>query len=73
MTEETLAEMEGRTTEGEHRRFAESAATRAGRQAAETIRLFDQDPKDYRQLLIDSFDSEIAEHEADRKRARAKG
>ena len=55
---ENDAEQQGRSTKHDLRRYAESAALRAGRLTAETIRLMDQDPADYRQMLIDSFDEE---------------
>lgn len=38
----------------------ERAAIRTGMVLVETILLFDQNPTDYRQLLIDSFDAEVA-------------
>jgi hypothetical protein len=51
------AEHQGRTTPEEHKRFARRAAERAGCETAATIALFDEDPAEYRQLLIDSFDA----------------
>lgn len=38
----------------------ENAARRSGQVLVETIMLFDGEPAEYRQLLIDSFDAEVA-------------
>ncbi len=49
-----------RQTEADCARAAESAARRTGQVLVETLILFDADPADYRQLMIDSFDAEVA-------------
>lgn len=51
-----------RTTPEQHRDFAANAARRVGAELVNTIILFDQDPADYRQALIDSFDEAVKRH-----------
>lgn len=49
-----------RQTAADCARGCENATRRSGQVLVETILLFDGDPADYRQLLIDSFDAEVA-------------
>lgn len=49
-----------RQTAADCARACENAARRSGQVLVDTIILFDGDPAEYRQLLIDSFDAEAA-------------
>ena len=49
-----------RQTAADCKRACERAAERTGALLVDTILLHDGDPADYRQLLIDSFDAEVA-------------
>lgn len=62
MTDEDVIARANRTTDADHKRFAQRAAERSGEVLVETILLMDQNPSDYRQILIDSFDRAAAEH-----------
>lgn len=58
MSEDKSIEQANRQTAADCARACENAARRSGQVLVETILLFDGNPADYRQLLIDSFDAE---------------
>lgn len=60
MTREDAIANANRTTPEQHRDFAANAARRVAEELVNTIILFDQDPAEYRQLMIDSFDAKVA-------------
>jgi len=62
MTDENALERANRTTDTDHKYFAQRAAERSGVVLVETIILMEQDPADYRQALIDSFDKAVKDH-----------
>lgn len=62
MTDESALERANRTTDTDHNYFAQRAAERSGMVLVETIILMEQNPADYRQALIDSFDAAVEAH-----------
>ena len=62
MSDEKALEWANRTTDTDHKYFAQRAAERSGAVLVETILLLDQNPTDYRQALIDSFDKAVEDH-----------
>lgn len=54
-------ENQGRTTPEQHKAYARRAARRVGTELVVTLRLFDEEPTEYRQLLLDAFDKEVVQ------------
>lgn len=55
------AEDKGRTTPEQNKGYARRAAQRVGAELVVTLRLFDEDPVEYRQLMLDAFDKEVVQ------------